>query len=673
MSELNFPKNPAVGQEYTFNSLLYMFDGVKWVTKGTGYNPVQVLYEMLASDAGASFVGANGYDNVQAALEAVDANLQAQIDTKINAGFVSRFDRESLRRSYADAGYSLVAGSFEVGGTLVNANDVLLHEASGKAFSGPAGAVPAGTNPASGGFTDRSKAYDNPRKNFKAVSQTEYDLVSNASGLFKFIQGGEYFVYSPVKEFVLSDITNTIPSPSVLLSLMADINANLTDGFVVRFDVPGAYNFGQIPSNGVRPVIMSKDFDVDWMYNLVQCSVANVDNDHALIQILDTRFKMRNYFFDDVSYAHANASKGVAFFTIDNLTKSTSGYEFANGYIHRGRCILRAESKDANRQFVASDINLTGYMHGEDVYYGVTGSWSGNRIKGNYTVGICNRAIFIYGCSGGDVSYYCRETHQTSGALMIKQYLNSKVTNWKIKAHYGAPRGPVRFSAEAPAILNVENIDIKLIIDDMSQFTNTANVVFEATDAYGAVLGTADLRTRNIKIDYTGPNNVNKGLLTFVTASTTDDGYGVLEFTGSAMSASNYKRWSKNKYPTIMQNGSYMRYAELSDGELSCKVFPKFIDDAFPDIEDLYLTVIVKKDKTLRESLQKVERYYLRVHRSTAGIITYMKVTNLINIPDGAFNPTTTISANTFVDEYLKVSSDAPDATADMTVYLSRM
>jgi hypothetical protein len=26
MSELNFPKNPAVGQECTFNSLLYMFD-----------------------------------------------------------------------------------------------------------------------------------------------------------------------------------------------------------------------------------------------------------------------------------------------------------------------------------------------------------------------------------------------------------------------------------------------------------------------------------------------------------------------------------------------------------------------------------------------------------------------------------------------------------------------
>lgn len=79
--------------------------------------------------------------------------------------WMSRFDpemrgqvREALRRSYAEAGYHLVNGSFEAGGTLANANDVLLQEASGKAFSGPAGAVAAGTNPASGGFVDRSGA-----------------------------------------------------------------------------------------------------------------------------------------------------------------------------------------------------------------------------------------------------------------------------------------------------------------------------------------------------------------------------------------------------------------------------------------------------------------------------------------------------------------------------------
>lgn len=66
--------------------------------------------------------------------------------------------REALRRSYAEAGYNLVAGSFEAGGTLVKANDVLLQERTGKVFSGPVGTVTAGTNPASGGFVDRSEA-----------------------------------------------------------------------------------------------------------------------------------------------------------------------------------------------------------------------------------------------------------------------------------------------------------------------------------------------------------------------------------------------------------------------------------------------------------------------------------------------------------------------------------
>jgi hypothetical protein len=63
---------------------------------------------------------------------------------------------QNMKRSYAETGLNMVDGSFEAGGTLVNANDVLLQERTGKAFSGPAGAVAAGTNPASGGFTDKS-------------------------------------------------------------------------------------------------------------------------------------------------------------------------------------------------------------------------------------------------------------------------------------------------------------------------------------------------------------------------------------------------------------------------------------------------------------------------------------------------------------------------------------
>lgn len=61
---------------------------------------------------------------------------------------------EALRRSYADAGYTLVNGSFEKGGTLTDATDVLLYNLSGKAYLWT-GAYPKvvapGTDPALSG------------------------------------------------------------------------------------------------------------------------------------------------------------------------------------------------------------------------------------------------------------------------------------------------------------------------------------------------------------------------------------------------------------------------------------------------------------------------------------------------------------------------------------------
>lgn len=43
--------------------------------------------------------------------------------------------REALRRSYAEAGYNLVEGSFETGGTLTSTSDVLLLESAGTAYA----------------------------------------------------------------------------------------------------------------------------------------------------------------------------------------------------------------------------------------------------------------------------------------------------------------------------------------------------------------------------------------------------------------------------------------------------------------------------------------------------------------------------------------------------------
>lgn len=123
--------------------------------------------------------------------------------------------REALRRSYAEAGFNLVDGSFEAGGTLVNANDVLLQERTGKAFSGPAGTVVAGTNPASGGFVDKSGV------------ATSASAISNANGgsVQDFIDDYELF-----SESILTEVDNlkiiTATTNDNIASLSTDVSNN---------------------------------------------------------------------------------------------------------------------------------------------------------------------------------------------------------------------------------------------------------------------------------------------------------------------------------------------------------------------------------------------------------------------------------------------------------------
>lgn len=110
------------------------------------------VYHKDASDI--RYLKTQDAEQVAGLVMRVGGSREQQLQQSID-GLESRID-EALRRSYAEAGYNLVDGSFEAGGTLVNANDVLLQERTGKAFAGPAGTVAAGTNPASGGFVDKS-------------------------------------------------------------------------------------------------------------------------------------------------------------------------------------------------------------------------------------------------------------------------------------------------------------------------------------------------------------------------------------------------------------------------------------------------------------------------------------------------------------------------------------
>lgn len=115
MNELQFPKNPVVGQQYDFPPYRYYWDGTKWKTIGIGYNPVNDLR-----------------DELEPRIEASENNIEA---SKKNIEDLSAQSFEALRRSYAEAGFNLVDGSFEEGGTLTSTSDVLLHKATGATYS----------------------------------------------------------------------------------------------------------------------------------------------------------------------------------------------------------------------------------------------------------------------------------------------------------------------------------------------------------------------------------------------------------------------------------------------------------------------------------------------------------------------------------------------------------
>ena len=156
--------------------------------------------------------------------------------------------REALRRTYLEVGLNLVEGSFEAGGVLTNQNDVLLHESSGKAFSGPAGTFPAGTNPAGAGFVDRSiiisKTYDTVTDMISAGSQhvvgqkvqwSGYHTVADGGGNWGVVKagthvhdGGKIFTITPTL-YIDADLGDNVVSVR-MFGAVGDWNAATQTG-----------------------------------------------------------------------------------------------------------------------------------------------------------------------------------------------------------------------------------------------------------------------------------------------------------------------------------------------------------------------------------------------------------------------------------------------------------
>ena len=95
--------------------------------------------------------------NVSEGVGGEGGALNLQAEALGNRGEINKItSREALRRTYQEVGLNLVEGSFEQGAVISSTTDVVLHEKTGKCYSGPIGVVPKGTNPLSDGYVDKT-------------------------------------------------------------------------------------------------------------------------------------------------------------------------------------------------------------------------------------------------------------------------------------------------------------------------------------------------------------------------------------------------------------------------------------------------------------------------------------------------------------------------------------
>lgn len=188
-----------VGQtENVFNQLRQFTDGSWWYApSATASNPIT----MGSTPVGDSLWKIYDFDAI--------GKLTPQL-------------RESLRRSYGEAGYNVV-GMFQAGFTYVNANDVGIDLATGKGYTGEAGPVAPGTDPTSGGFVDRSGGLLR-----SALLQNTMTIRNEKLALKYYIHASDYGViddYYLITPTVLATLIGGVTGYSYAI----EINPNPTD------------------------------------------------------------------------------------------------------------------------------------------------------------------------------------------------------------------------------------------------------------------------------------------------------------------------------------------------------------------------------------------------------------------------------------------------------------
>lgn len=216
-------------------------------------------------------------ENFDQLKETIDQSNQQQQDVAGLQQDVADFNQsisnnknsvfEALRRSYAEAGLNLVAGSFEEGGILTSASDVLLHKASGIAYSW-SGVFPkvvaASSTPATSGgvgagaWVDRTQDTIRSELNNKLKSESD-DIGSDDLSYYKKAAqtntyGGGYVGFKDAAEYNPAKAGTNIITNDVLNNKILQFDA-VGNAFRYAKIVLALADFGVIPNQDVTLLV----------------------------------------------------------------------------------------------------------------------------------------------------------------------------------------------------------------------------------------------------------------------------------------------------------------------------------------------------------------------------------------------------------------------------------
>jgi hypothetical protein len=310
--------------------------------------------------------------------------------------------------------------------------------------------------------------------------------------------------FGAVGDYFLQD-GSVNPNPTDDTDSILAALASIPENSIIYANPNACYWFGDIPSRTTR-IKITKNVHIDWRGANLKCHSGKneVSKSTALFEFYDCSGSFRNYIFEDISYSPENTARGVIPVFIRNEHRNTENYDIGPFHVIAGQSLLTCYSQSPHTAR-ASNITLIGNCTAEDVYYGVNLGYSGDRLKGSYTVNRAKRLVFLYGVDAVNIDAQADICLPSSGSIMLSSGdkpgpAMRALTNINIKASIKEINAPVKIYSGFNADGKFNNISLNIAIDSLGEniAPSAPLIVIDGQNSDGKVI---DMSVEKLKIN----------------------------------------------------------------------------------------------------------------------------------------------------------------------------